>query len=148
MSDATSRDELAEMDRQLAELDAQGQSIHAQLTQVRTASVTGSSATTQSVPEWWTNQNAMTISTVVLTFGLLVIMICAWLMRSGRQSSEAILRVFGTVLIITGSLFLVVAGYTDKQMAPVMGLLGTLAGYLLGKSPGGSESEAQPKRSS
>ena len=146
MSDVTTRDELAETDRQLAELDAQGQSIHAQLAQVRTAEVTGSTATTQTVPEWWTNQNAMTISTVVLAFGLLVIMICAWLMRSGRQSSEAILRVFGTVLIITGSLFLVVAGYTDKQMAPVMGLLGTLAGYLLGKSPGASEDPARVKR--
>jgi len=47
------------------------------------------------------------------------------------------------VLIITGALFLVVAGYTDKQMAPVMGLLGTLAGYLLGKSPAQGESQAE-----
>jgi biopolymer transport protein ExbB/TolQ len=33
------------------------------------------------------------------------------------------------------AVFLVVAGYTDTQIAPVMGLLGTVAGYLLGKEP-------------
>jgi hypothetical protein len=40
---------------------------------------------------------------------------------------------FGTILIITTSVFLVVAGYSSNQIAPVTGLLGTLAGYLLGK---------------
>ncbi len=29
---------------------------------------------------------------------------------------------------------LIVAGYTDTEMGPVMGLLGTIAGYLLGKN--------------
>ena len=33
-----------------------------------------------------------------------------------------------------GLVFLIVAGYTEKQIAPVIGLLGTIAGYLLGKS--------------
>ena len=99
----------------------------------------------KAVPGWWTNQNAMTMSSVVLVFGIVVIGICAWLMRKSTPSSEAILRVFGTVLIITGALFLVVAGYSDKQMAPVMGLLGTLAGYLLGKSPERSESDGKRK---
>jgi hypothetical protein len=41
--------------------------------------------------------------------------------------------IFRGALIISSSIFLIVAGYTSQQIAPAMGLLGTLAGYLLGK---------------
>jgi len=125
------------------EFDAQMGKLDKELAQLQTTPIKAAPGQAQAAPEWWTNQNAMTMSSIVLIFGIVVISLCAWLMRSSRPSSEAILRVFGTVLIITGALFLVVAGYTDKQMAPVMGLLGTLAGYLLGKSPAQGESQAE-----
>lgn len=118
----------AEFDKQMGELNTQ-------LSEVQAKSIAVAPGELRSAPEWWTNQNAMTMSTVVLVFGVVVIVICALLMKDSRPSAEAILRVFGTVLIVVGALFLVVAGYNDTQMAPVMGLLGTLAGYLLGKSP-------------
>jgi hypothetical protein len=35
-------------------------------------------------------------------------------------------------------MFLITAGYTSDQIAPMIGLLGTIAGYLLGKSTQGS----------
>lgn len=117
-----------ELAKQLADVDTQLKDVQAKSITVVPGEVKVSS-------DWWTTQNAMTMSTVVLLFGVVVIAICAVLMRGSRPSAEAVLRVFGTVLIIVGALFLVVAGYTDKQMAPVMGLLGTLAGYLLGKTP-------------
>lgn len=81
---------------------------------------------------WWSVTNAMTISAVVLLFGLIVLLLATYLIRIGK-SSESVLRIFGTVLIIVIAVFLVVAGYTSDQIAPVMGLLGTVAGYLLGK---------------
>lgn len=133
MNTAAVDKELAEIDRALAQQPA-AQTV---VVQAADPEVT--------VPAWWSNQNAMTMSSVVLIFGVVVIAICAGLMRSSRPSPEAILRVFGTVLIITGALFLVVAGYTDKQMAPVMGLLGTLAGYLLGKGASDEPPSAGPK---
>jgi len=84
---------------------------------------------------WWTAQNAMTISTVVLGFALVVLCLLTYLVvKKPSSDGEMILRVFGTVIIIFGALFLVVAGYSDNQMAPVMGLLGTIAGYLLGRT--------------
>ena len=126
----------AEFDKQMADLDRE-------LAQEPTTPVKSVAATPAAGPEWWSNQNAMTMSAVVLIFGIVVLVLCAGLMRSSRPSPEAILRVFGTVLIITGALFLVVAGYTDQQVAPVMGLLGTLAGYLLGK---GSPNEPRSPR--
>ncbi|WP_157267552.1 hypothetical protein [Azohydromonas aeria] len=82
---------------------------------------------------WWSNTNAMTMSASVLVFGLLICTLAAAMIRWGN-GAEPTLRVFGTLLIIVAALFLVVAGYDDKQIAPVMGLLGTIVGYLLGKS--------------
>ena len=126
------------------EFDAQMNKLGQELAQAKASpATTAAPGDQQAAPDWWTNQNAMTMSSAVLIFGIAVIIICAWLMRVTRPSAEAILRVFGTVLIITGALFLVVAGYTDKQMAPVMGLLGTLAGYLLGKTPAQGEGQAE-----
>jgi hypothetical protein len=86
-------------------------------------------------PAWWSNQNAMTISVVVLAFGAITILIAAYLIR-GERDGQVILRILGTISIITFAVFLIVAGYSDQQIAPAMGLLGTIAGYLLGKDQG------------
>src|SRR5262249_32767915 len=85
-----------------------------------------------SIPEWWTTRNAMTMSSVVLLFGLVVMFYAQQLIKK-EKSGDAILKIFGTMMIIISALFLIVAGYADQQIAPVMGLLGTIAGYLLGK---------------
>ncbi len=99
-------------------------------------------------PTWWTAESAMTMSSVVLIFGVFVLLLVTYLIRVGK-SSESVLRIFGTVLIVIVSVFLIVAGYDNNQIAPVMGLLGTIAGYLLGKetSKGGSDDKAAKGRS-
>ncbi|WP_447797766.1 hypothetical protein [Pseudomonas moraviensis] len=96
--------------------------------------VTASSGDSSS---WWTTTNAATMSSIVLIFGLLICILVMVLMRQGRNA-DSVLKVMGTILIIISSIFLVVAGYTDTQIAPVMGLLGTIAGYLLGKNADGA----------
>jgi VIT1/CCC1 family predicted Fe2+/Mn2+ transporter len=108
---------LADIDRQIAQTNSRLEA----LAEVR-----------QEEPIWWSTNNAMTISSAVLIFGALVMVVAALLIRSGKNA-EALLRIFGTILIVISALFLVVAGYSDKQIAPVMELLGTIAGYLLGK---------------
>ena len=45
---------------------------------------------------------------------------------------EDVLKVFGTILIVVAAVFLIVAGYSEKQIAPVIGLFGTIVGYILG----------------
>ena len=81
---------------------------------------------------WWSVNNAMTISVAVLVFGLITLALMAWLLRRERESA-IVLRALTTILILTFAVFLIVAGYSDQQIAPAMGLLGTIAGYLLGK---------------
>jgi hypothetical protein len=81
---------------------------------------------------WWTTTNAMTMCAVLLLFGLIVMGLSTYLMKAG-QSAQSILRVFGTLLVIIMATFLVVAGYTNEQLGAPLGLLGTIAGYLLGR---------------
>lgn len=87
---------------------------------------------------------------IVLSGGILVFGLCCLgietllILRSAHHNmtfdSSAISRMTGLTLIVTSSLVLVTAGYSTEQIGPVMGLLGTIAGYLLGS--GGREARA------
>ena len=103
-----------------------------QRTEATINAVSSPSSSSANTPAWWSVTSAMTMSAIVLLFGLLVILLATYLIRAGKNA-ESVLRIFGTILIILVAVFLVVAGYTDTQISPVMGLLGTIAGYLLGK---------------
>jgi hypothetical protein len=56
------------------------------------------------------------------------------LRRLPKLKAEDILRVFAVTLILAGTLFFIAAGFDSNQIAPAMGLFGTVAGYLLGRS--------------
>ncbi len=79
----------------------------------------------------------------VLSFSLLVFtFLClagevVLITRSKIFSGEEIIKFFVVTLIIFGTLFLITAGYTNDQIAPAYGVLGTIAGYMLGRN--GSE---------
>ena len=84
---------------------------------------------------WWSPNDAMTISASVLVFGLIVMVLASRALQKGIPAA-LVMRLFGMLTIVVMAVFLVVAGYDSQQIAPVTGLLGTLAGYLLGKSSG------------
>lgn len=80
------------------------------------------------------------LSLGVLTFGLILIIftgIVAFKKNSGWDQEAT--RIFAVSIIVTAGLFLMTAGYSDQQVAPMFGLLGTIVGYLLGKSPPGEQ---------
>jgi hypothetical protein len=74
-----------------------------------------------------------TLSISVLAFGLLIILLEIFLIKTRRISSEDTIKFITITLIITSTLFLITAGYSNDQIAPAVGLLGTIAGYLLGR---------------
>lgn len=78
------------------------------------------------------------LSLGVLVFGMIVVLAQAWIINSRKEPLSQSLKYLSVSLIIVGSLFLVTAGYGNSQIAPIIGLLGTVAGYLLGRtqSPG------------
>lgn len=61
---------------------------------------------------------------------LLYAVLTGWLYYRGAEPNS-ILRLVGLPLVILSAIFLVVVGYSQEQIAPVVGLLGAIAGYLL-----------------
>jgi hypothetical protein len=80
------------------------------------------------------------LSLGVLAFGVILILFTGFvaLKKNSGWDQEAT-RIFAVSVIVTAGLFLITAGYSDQQIAPMFGLLGTIVGYLLGKSPSGEQ---------
>ena len=78
------------------------------------------------------------LSLAVLAFGLIVLGLqtaAIFRLRDGATWTPTdVLRFHTLTLIITGSLMLIVAGYSNEQTAAVFGLLGSIAGYVLGSA--------------
>jgi len=100
----------------------------------------------------WNSQLVVYLTTSVLTFGIAVIIVMAVLVVRKSQTGD-VLRLFTVPMVIVAAVFLVVTGFSNEQITPVIGLLGTLAGYVLGvqsqksamgASPDGGAGGAQP----
>ena len=69
--------------------------------------------------------------TIVMLIGMSGLLVAvAW--RSGFNLEFQ--RTFLLLTIIFAALFLIVAGYSDDQVAPVFSLLGAIVGYLFGRA--------------
>lgn len=79
------------------------------------------------------------LSLGVLVFGMIIVLAQAWIINSRKEPLNQSLKYLSVTLIIVGSLFLVTAGYGNSQIAPIIGLLGTVAGYLLGRTQSPAE---------
>jgi len=91
----------------------------------------------------WTSIEIV-LSVAILVFALLVLGFEAWIVQKAQKpwAPQSIVRAFGITLILSFAVILVVAGYSKDQVGPVMGLLGVVAGYLLGNSErSGAKSE-------
>jgi hypothetical protein len=77
----------------------------------------------------------MWLSLFVLLFGLCIIIVQYLLLRSvvDRYVSE-IFKIFTVTLIIIGTLLLIISGFSSQQIAPALGLFGTIAGYILARA--------------
>ena len=87
---------------------------------------------------FWRAETILALS--VIGFSLLVLYVQYHLVMKDTVdwTPNAIIRFFGLTLIINGGVLLVVAGFSNQQIAGVLGLLGSIAGYLLGASSKGS----------
>jgi hypothetical protein len=89
------------------------------------------------------------LSVAVLLFGLVIIWLLTRVilkMKTDQPWESSYVKLVGLVVVITAGLFLICAGYSQHQIAPMIGLLGTIAGYLLGKeAPKGQAVEKKKK---
>ena len=76
------------------------------------------------------------LALAIIGFGVLIVIALSIFLRRTSASADDAIRGYGITLIIIGTMVLICAGYSNNQIAPAMGLFGTLAGYLLGRKGG------------
>jgi hypothetical protein len=73
------------------------------------------------------------LALIVIALGVVVILALSLVLWKKETSADDAIRAYALVLIIIGTIVLICAGYSNDQIAPAMGLFGTVAGYLLGR---------------
>jgi uncharacterized YccA/Bax inhibitor family protein len=95
----------------------------------------------------WTPELVTTLALTTLGFTLLVILIAGALLWRVHASPAHVLRAMGILSIIGLATLLLVVGYGNEQLTPIVGLFGAIAGYLLGRDTrlpeAGAEGEAR-----
>lgn len=83
----------------------------------------------------------------ILVFGAFVIFLEIYVMLSQKRYWDVwSFKILGLTIVVVCGMFLVVAGYTQEQIAPMMALLGTVAGYMLGKESGFAPRSQSPEK--
>jgi hypothetical protein len=86
------------------------------------------------------------LSMALLIFAAIICLAEIAIFLKGHMDADHMTKLIILTLIIFSVLFLIVLGYTNDQIGPALGLLGTIAGYLLGKSQKVADTP-QPKAS-
>ena len=84
------------------------------------------------------SQGEFTLTLILFVFGIVAILAFYMLARN-EKVTPFVMRIYVIIVIVFGTLLIVSSSYTTQQIAPVVGLFGTIAGYLLGKSERGDE---------
>lgn len=90
----------------------------------------------KSAKEKWEDYQKMPFlisSGLLIVLALYVFHLMTKLILNGKSPS-AILKTFGIPLIVVSAVLVSVTGIGTEDLSPIMGLLGTIAGYLLGRS--------------
>ena len=82
------------------------------------------------------------LSLIVLAFGGLLMVLEVVVALRSRFSDESVIRMMILTLVIVATLFTVTAGFSKEDIAPVIGLFGTIIGYLLGRQTNAGRSAA------
>lgn len=76
------------------------------------------------------------LTCLIGALGLVVIGTVVYSLRKVENIQAAdVTRPIIIITVIMGTLILVTAGYSNQQIAPAFGLLGTIVGYVLGRAP-------------
>ncbi|MEI8282923.1 MAG: hypothetical protein WCG75_10995 [Armatimonadota bacterium] len=84
------------------------------------------------LPIWPMTANEFWLTIAILIFGLIVLLI---IQKSiPKDHGIDISRIYGAPIIIIAILVLISSGFSKDTTAPGLGLFGTIAGYILGRS--------------
>ena len=77
----------------------------------------------------------------VLSFSCIVLIMATVLLWRSNAPPYQVLKIFGLITILGFSALLLVVGYSNEQLTPIVGLFGAIAGYLLGKDSKSDKNE-------
>ena len=84
--------------------------------------------------------NQIKNATIYLPLGLLgfslilILAILLFLYKLDRGFGNYAFQIIGLILVVTAALFLIVTGYDKDQITPIIGLLGTIVGFIFGSN--------------
>jgi uncharacterized YccA/Bax inhibitor family protein len=96
----------------------------------------------------WSAELVTTLTLATLGFTLVVIFVAGVLLWRAHASPGHVLRTTGILSILGLATLLLVAGYGNEQLTPIVGLFGAIAGYLLGRDSRAAEAGAGEPASS
>ena len=94
---------------------------------------TAATSTGTAFSQPWSPEIIKFLTFAVLGFTCLALALCTILLWRMKAPAQQILKVFGVLTILGLSALLLVVGYSNEQLTPIVGLFGAVAGYLLGK---------------
>lgn len=94
----------------------------------------------------WPPEFYLVLVFCLLGFSVLAMQFVLFLRSSERISANDIMRAFSTTLILISVVALVGVGYSEKQVQPALGVIGTLLGYLMGRGTLAGNSRRSPQR--
>lgn len=97
-------------------------------------------------PHFWESKEFWTTA-LILLFGLIIVGVEYLLLRNRPHDRvEEFSKFFVITVIIIGTLVLIGSGLDNNQIAPAVGLFGTIAGYLLGRTDRSTNTQGAPER--
>lgn len=82
------------------------------------------------------SKQEFSLSSQLLVFAFAIVVVEAFVIKLSAINSDGAIRLLTVTLILISILYLTTAGYGSQQITAATGLLGTIAGYLLGRSSG------------
>ena len=89
----------------------------------------------------WSPELVIYLATSILLVTALALVLGSILMWKRGHSGQEVLRLYGVVIIVGLSALLLVVGFSNEQLTPIVGLFGAIAGYLLGKEGKSKDAE-------
>jgi hypothetical protein len=88
---------------------------------------------------------SLRLSTYVLLFGLLLIAgFLFFLYKIQKGIGNFAFQLIGLVIVVVAALFVIVTGYDRDQITPIVGLLGTIVGFIFGSNTNNREDKPKP----
>lgn len=74
------------------------------------------------------------LAALTIVLGVSAMLVVAFLFRNHiHDKTDEFVKLFAFVVVVFSAIFLIIAGYTDSQVAPAYSLLGTIIGYIFGR---------------